>query len=911
MMARIPTYEEQAQFKPVSFEAPVPRTPALQFDRLRQAIGNWQERSQRQMEARATAQQQEEAAMAQRETGPGRVAQPPEYLAPRFQEAFRRTARDIERKQMAVQTQRVLGELSLQHRDDPQGFRKAVEEYADKQEKMLEGTAPALAVETGNWIRQQAEGAALRLEENQYSREQARQSAKHLSLTDEYIFEADNELRTNPDELRLYEHLDTAEGMIDQMVDDYLLDPATAERKKSQYRETMAYSYAQGAFDEALRRQDPDGAQEIIESLHRGAWFENNEKGRAMADRLARQLSSVFETSGVNEAERRALAMQRLTRMEQAARDGLPVDMDAAQSLAEEIITYGGTEAQVETASLKLNGMEFAKQIHPQIRSAPVGALAEYKGAIDDQALNLETETRRALSAVVNKEIERVDQALRTRDYALIGGESFDIYSTSREEYYARREHAARRLGVPPNRIPLFTQEERARFSEDYNRAAETGDYDAMNQLTSRFLAPLADNQYVLASEIRKLGEAGGPMWVAAQLASAGEILNIRDMQHLYSVGITLDHSQLATEAGISRMDIEDNDGIMQAIRAISSDDPALRGDVYDFVYNVYVGRVDHNVRVRGMGSNDARQDALREISRQLQPFTKVVEFDNDRILPYELVPTYVMREKVNEMLDNPRRYFGIPEGIDTQYIHPVPLDEGGVGFYHDSMGRFLTDADTNEIARVPYMEGVPWEPSTIDPEWEPSEVVQETLSGMGPEKTVLRKAADIAQQTVRDARDGRRATSVVNRLTDGAAIYGMDPKFMRSLTYAVRKSPDEFRGGGRLDADLLAVRPSLGGEVRWDKVISSYRQKSYLSPPGFISVTPDISNPEIRPYAVVDVFDQYKKRFKGDEKAMLAAYWEGPDVVESLQRDFGDGWYDQLPLETRQFIKRAENARR
>jgi hypothetical protein len=83
---------------------------------------------------------------------------------------------------------------------------------------------------------------------------------------------------------------------------------------------------------------------------------------------------------------------------------------------------------------------------------------------------------------------------------------------------------------------------------------------------------------------------------------------------------------------------------------------------------------------------------------------------------------------------------------------------------------------------------------------------------------------------------------------------------------------------------------------------------------PGAQRLTPPrqtIRDPEIRPYAVVDVFDQYKKRFKGDEKAMLAAYWEGPDVVESLQRDFGDGWYDQLPLETRQFIKRVENARR
>jgi hypothetical protein len=810
---------------------------------------------------------------------------------------------------MAVQTQRVIGELSLQHLNDPQGFRQAVEEYASKQEKMLEGTSPSLAVETGSWIRQQAEGIALRLEENQYSREQARQSAEHLSLTDEYIFEADNELRSNPDELRLYEHLDAAEGMIDKMVDDYLLDPSTAERKKSQYRETMAYSYAQGAFDEALRRRDPDGAQEIIESLHRGAWFENNEKGRAMADRLARQLASAFEASGVNAAERRALAMQRLTRMEQAAQDGLQVDMDAAQALAEEIVTYGGTEAQVETAVLKLNGIEFAKQIHPQVKNAPVGALVDYREALDDKAFVLETEARRALSTVLDKEIKRVDQALRTDDLALVGGESFNIYEATGEDYHSRRKNAANRLGMNPDRVPLYTQEERAQFNKDYQRAVETGDYDTMNQLTSRFLEPLAGNQYELASEVRKLGDTGGPMWVAARLASAGEVLNIRDMQHLYSVGATLDHSRLEAETGIDRADLEGDDDIMQAIRAISFDDPALREDVYDFVYNVYAGRVDHNVRAQGMGGWTARRDARKEISRQLQPFTKVAEFNNDRVLPRELVPTDAMRDKVNEMLDNPRKYFGIPEGIDTQYIHPVPLDEGGVGFYHDSIGRFLTKEGTNEIARVPYME---------DPE-------RDTVVGRIYEqakesvKTGLKKVADFSQRVVRDARDRRRATSVVDRLSDGAEIYGMDPGFMRALTYAVRKSPDEFRGGDRIDADLLAVRPSLEDEVRWNEVILNYQRKAALSAlrsqmPGAQRLTPPrqtIRDPEIRPYAVVDVFDQYKKRFKGDEKAMLAAYWEGPDVVESLQRDFGDGWYDQLPLETRQFIKRVENARR
>jgi hypothetical protein len=138
-------------------------------------------------------------------------------------------------------------------------------------------------------------------------------------------------------------------------------------------------------------------------------------------------------------------------------------------------------------------------------------------------------------------------------------------------------------------------------------------------------------------------------------------------------------------------------------------------------------------------------------------------------------------------------------------------------------------------------------------------------------------------------------------------------------LAYAVRKSPDEFRGGDRIDADILAVRPSLENEVRWDKVISNYQRDMTLSAPNspipgvrsFATPRPTIRDPELRPYAVVDVLDQYKNRFKGDEKAMIAAYWEGPDVVESLQRDFGDGWYDQLPLETRQFIKRFENARR
>jgi len=904
-MARIPTYEEQAQFRPVSFEAQVPQTPALQFDRLRQAIGGWQDRVQQQMEAQAMAHQQEEAAVAQREAGPGRITQPPEHLAPRFQEAYRQRAQDIQRKQMAVQTQRTIGEMSLQYRNDPQGFRQAMEDYASKQEKMLEGSSPSLAVETGNWVRQQAEGTALKLEENQYAREQARQTAESLRLTDDYIFEADNELRNNPDELRLYEHLDLAEQTIDQMVDDNLLDPSTAEQKKSQYRETMAYSYAQGAFNEAIRRQDPDGAQEVIESLHRGAWFENNEKGRAMADRLARQLASAFETSGVNEPERRALAMQRLTRMEQAARDGLPVDMEDAQTLAEEIITYGGTESQVESAFLKLNGIEFAKQIHPQVKNAPVGVLADYRAALDDQAFVLETESRRALSTVLDKEIERVDQALRTDDFALVGGESFNIYEASGEDYHSRRKHAANRLGMNPDLIPLYTQEERAQFNKDYQQAVETGDYDTMNRLTSRFLEPLIDNQFELASEARKLGDAGGPMWVAAQLASAGELLDVRDMQHLYSVGSTLDHSRLAAETGIDRTDIEGDDDIMQAVRAIASDDPALREDVYDFVYNVYAGRVDHNTRVQGMRSGAARRDARREVSRQLQPFTEVVEFNNDRILPRELVPTDTMRDKVNEMLDNPRRYFGIPEGIDTQYIHPVPLDEGGVGFYHDSMGRFLRDEETGEIARVPYMEDPEREPAADAIRLPTAEQITE------PVVTGLKAAADFSQQVVRDSRNRRRSTAVVNRLSDGAEIYGLDPKLMRSLTYAIRKSPDEFRGGDRIDADLLAARPSLEEEVRWDKVLSNYQRKSRLGAPHFTTPRQTIEDPEIRPYAVADVFDQYQKRFKGDEKAMFAAYWEGPDVVESLKRDFGDGWYDQLPLETRQFIKRAENARR
>lgn len=894
-MARIPTYEEQPQSPMVSFAAPVPERRPLNYSRVQQAIGQWQNRVARQDEALAMKRQSEKGMVSQAELGPGGIAQPDPDIAFRFQQAFREGAEQLRKNQLEVDIQRTRTNLVMEHRFDPDGFRQAWSKYAESTEQSLKQTDPALAVQTREFILRAGEGTAAQLEENAFAREHAAQSAKLLRSVDEFANIADDELRNRPDEQRFYESIQNVEALVDNLVASNRLDPATAERVKYQKREQVIRAYVEGEFMDALRRRDADGAREVVESLYRGAWFEDNEQGRVTADRLARKLEQVFAVSGVSNSQIVSLGLNRLDRIAKAAEDGLPVDPEAAAGLLREIQAHNPTALQWEQAVLKHNGILFASQIAPDVEAAGLNDLLTYKQVLDDKAMVLEPELRRAVSGKVAKEIERIDGAYRENDLAAIGG-VLNIYDSSPEIVSRRRELAANRIGAPVNRVPLWSNAELRQFNQDYARAVEAGDYDTMDRLTTMYMAPVLGDSVAMAAAAKRLADAGGPMAVAAQLALAGEALNVRDLQHQYTIGKNIDKSLLAKDTGIDRVDLVDDSIVNEAIRTISMGDQGLQQEIYDFFYNVYAAEVQRNREQKEMWSGKARRKARENIQRQLHPFTKSVKFDNGSVLPEGLVPTETVRDEINERLNNPKKYFGLVPGIDTEFIQPVPLDDGGIGFYHESMGRFLVDPGKNEPARV-----------AVAPEEEKPGFFGVTNKNI---KESLEKASKWAVQTAENIRSRSLDSYTLGGLADGAKIYGMDEKFFTALMNGIKRTPDEDKGTSRIDPSREAVRAEAQKEVRWDKVREKFRSQSRLKGVVRADTEWNISNPLIRPYAVADLFDQYKSKFKGDEKAMLAAYWEGPDLVSSLQKQYGGKWYDQLPMKTKQFIQRVQSGR-
>lgn len=905
-MARIPVYEEQSQFQPVSFDAPVAQIRPMDFSRVQQAIGQWQQRASQKLEEKAMQHQREQGMLAQDPLESTEVAQPDEKIAERFQQSFREGAEELWQNQFSADIQKTRGRLAREHRHDPEGFRRAATEYAKATEETLKKSNSVLAVQARQAIEQEMEGTALQLEENVFAQQQARQSAELVRSVDEFTNISDDEQRTMPDEERFYKSISQVESMVDDLVDRNKLEPSTAERLKSQKREQLTRSYVEGAFSEAINNEDADGAQEIVESLYRGAWFENNEQGRVTADRLARRLEQTFSSEGVSNSQLVSLGLNRLDRMVKAAEDGLPVDFDEAESLAEQTLSFKPTPLQEEQIALKLNGLHFASQVVPEIENAPLSGLLSYQEALDQDHEALDSSTRRTVTDKVKKEIKRVEGALRDNDLAALGG-TLDIYRAGPDEVARRRKRAANRINMPVDQVPLWSNAELRQFNQDYQRAVEAGDFDVMDQLTTMYMGPVHDNPLAMASAARRLVDAGGPMAVAARLAMAGEALNVRDLQYQFVIGESLDKGKLAQETGIDIADLTGDGAITEALRSISLDDAEMYQDTLNFFFNTYAADVQNNIEQKGMRTGKARKEAKNNLQRQLFPFTENVEFNNGSILPQQIVQTEATVDKVNEYLNNPEDNFGIQSGVDTTYIKPMPLDDGNIGFYHESMGRFLTNKEGTEIVRVPIQE-------TIEEEEETRDVSQygEEIEARGEQHTLfsaedvisgLRKAYDFASQKVKESRE----RNINYRLFESAKQYGLNERFFKDLVSGIKRTPDEDKGGSRYAPTQEALRADAQKEVRWKKVKQKFPStQGRLSEP-----TWDISNPAVRPYAVADLFDQYKNKFNGDEKAMLAAYWEGPDLVTSLQKEHGEDWYDQLPVKTRQFIRRVRRDRR
>ena len=913
----------------VSFAAPSANQSLVSFDNVMKAVGAWAEDSANKLEYEAHEAVKQRDAVAQGNTGAGALAPVEKDLAWRFHEDFIRTAEQVERQQMIVQTQSVLDHLYEEHRYDPEGFSSAVSEYADAQYQKLLELRPTIAEETKSDIQQQGEQVAFRLRQDDYARKMDAQKADYIKNMKSFIDVTGARLRSSPDEGDYYVSLAEMEKQITNGVETHVFGASEAEALRDSFHTTITRDFVEGDFNKSFNRGDYKGCMGVIKDLwHTGKWFDaenGNEIARVVGDRLYAKLKSAAGSGG--EVVPEFLAQLRI--MQNAVEHEGTVDLNAAEYLLKQIQASGPTPSQMGEARRLAAGIFGGGDLITAIKTIPVDQLPVVRQAVAsvERFPTMDSSMKNQLTTLADAEITKANKAMESGDYVSFGG-PVNIFTMEPEAYAAslfeRQRTVSQRLKVPELYVPLLSDDEVSAIDKGFTDAAARGDQDTLDLLTKNLLAAGGGDPFRTAAITNQLKEGSGHVWIAAQLGSQLDPGSVMLLQKWYSLGLAAGTENNTPVSGLISPDIVVRKSLKDIVRGISLDDARVALDVNDYLATIYKAMEI----ARTNGDPTAPKDSVDEMKRLLGRFSDVVEFDNGAVLPKQQVPSEAFKREVNNRLSNPATYFNFPKGVDANEIRPMPFGESGVGFYSAAAGRFLTNKK-GQPEIVPYAFSDVKAPGLYE-----EESADKKVAGMGG---LLIKGVSVAGKTISDttveaALGGLqmlsdRVNSQLDLMTEKAKFdfhKSIDAPELDSLVMAVKQTPVEEKTA-RLGSDSYAIRLDAEKDIDWNAV-KKYGPIPSRNPlknrnvmgtdrklvfgkwgdnPAFIKQS--IRNPDLQPAIAKALLDTYTKEF-GSYRAALAAYWAGGDTARALRKQFGDTWMQHLDLQTVKFIERASN---
>ena len=892
-MVRIPQFDEQPQqAQATSFQAPTTEPEALTFDRIQQSLGRWQERLWERGEQEAMETQQDRAAMAQEELGTEGIAQPDENLARRYQQAFEQRAQDIYNEQLRLDTQRTAAELRRNHWNDPEGFQNAWQEYRDTQRETIREQDPVLADDVGRYLDAFGNENFQKLMDNQHARERAAQKSDYVRIIEERQADMANTLLNEPDEEEYWGFLADIERDLDEAVESGILGAQEAAQLRGRNRVRMTGEYVRGTFRESLRNQDIGGARAVVESLRRGKWFEDNDRARALANELQQQLGGLEESANTDVSRE----LGRLSRGLNATQRGQEVSIDELMPSVEFVFEHGNPNQQ-EQARTRLNAIALTQEVKPYVEETPITELGALKRNILTQWEDLPASALTLMDDVIDSRVQEINEAVDRGDWLGVAGDvGFERWADRiaasdnpaqeigefRAELEGRRARAEHITEMDaPVGMGLFSQAEANDAASRFQDALNNDRMDAADNILTTYMGVYAGQPLEATAAALRLGDESGDMFTAAMLTQFGEVDDVTDMLALSREGRAVDRSSVRNRVNIHEEDLDRNDAIVRAMDALSMGRPQLRSRIRGAMENIMFAEADRT---------GDRREALRRVEKILAPLTDTVQFANGQRLPSMMVAEYgvdTIKDEINGYLNHPAR-LGMPNAPDEdlRWITPHPMEDGSIGFFHTSQNRLINAPETGDPVRINV----------------PDVLEREQVERPDPDARGWFGAAEDAIN--------RAVTSVtdflqIDRLQRPARHFGVEDDLMEALYYGAKQTPVEH-GGARIHEVML--RPNAENEVDWDAVSGAWRDLTGVAPQHQPEAT--IMSSGQAPYAAAQLMSQYQQEFRGDEQAALAAYWEGPEVVHELQREFGDAWFDELPMEAQKFIGRVEEHR-
>ena len=849
----------------------------LDFSSIRNALAGWQDKLFQEREAEVMSGLETRAAVDQEQMGVSGIAETPD-LARRYQQAYAQKARAIYDQQIKTDAFRMANMLRRENANDPQGFAQGWATYKEEIRKGIENSDPELAVGVEQYLDSLGAQYNERLNDSAFARELETQTAQVLEQFQDQIITMRDSLLNEPDERAYIDAKAELMANVDDAVASFLLDSGQALRLKEQINDDLSNEYVRGLANKAFEVDDYKGVQFLIEELRGGAWFDDNNKARALANELERGLPS-----GGVDANEIQFRSNRARDAFAAAKRGNVLSEQEIAGLQQDFafVASYGTAADVDTFSRYLNGIAVAESYGPFIADAS----PEQLGAVLREMQTLDAASKLPLGypdtvlSMVQDRDNHIATARQNVDRAALGLSAFrdtpftEVMNMSVEDrqrfamtQQQNRRVVAEREKLPVSQVPPWTKQQTADFSEQIQGLFGAGDSAAAYQAATAYLMPYAAEGNIIGGiaaiarinpEIAgtlRMSEAlagvdGRPAeaWFAMSMEGAtvtnlpqGQRDRIRNEFRRYqSEIVALTNGQTALYGPIS----ESMNNVMQAHSAMGGDPRQLMKSIFGNIETVSLSN-GIDILKRELGDGPAEQDVAQQA-----------------------INTWIRTQQSNYTT------------FDFDDLVPRRQEDGSFTMFDTLRQRNVTESDGVTQVRIVVDE---------DEIIEAKEADQGEIERMQEE--ALRRMDNMVELNTRQIRQYSEIGQVVGLTDDQTkrvwrAISNTPARDMQRLPDGI--APEVMSGRFSASEYERKARDAL----RQDRSTGRQRQ---LAPK------------EAQRAGTVVYYAELLKQFDEDERKALGALHAGADDVQAAIDAAGDDWESMLDIHARAFISRG-----
>lgn len=841
------------------------------------AMGQWADHEVQQLQQKAQVNIQRQATIAQSELGTEGLAQAPSSLAQKYQLAYQQKAREVLNLQIKRDAATQASQLRREHVMDPDGFANAWDSWSSGVVEGFHEQAPAFAVEVKGYLNSFGSQNYSTLANAEAARQREQLSTNAIAATNEHLAASTDLLLNSPSNEDYTSAVSNIHDNLAGMVEQGLISSSNALKYADDTEVDLTKAYVRGQFKSRIASGDNEGAASLIQSLHSGRYFKDNETAFALAD----ELQSSLKASGGAGTDRASRLSDVLEIEHDAVANGRPSSLSLAtlNGLVSKIGDYGSQE-QKEKARTQLTSIIYQKRFTQGIKSASLEELNNLDLSLVQSRFGLTSEMRTHLADLVQDQKAIVATAKRTNNPSLLTDEMAPISTQDPEEltnFIAQQQQQFyRATGIAPSHQPTYGPEERKAFTQEFDQAVRSGDIDRASLLIENYAAPNRGDPSALHESVAQLQERGGLFYGAVTLHSMGSTPEAKRLVQLAGDGLSASPDALNSIEGVlydrtlAAQQLANGDfgaDIIQGIQNISFGSSTVKSSVISSVLNAYEG---------ALLQYQDEDEAKAEIARILEPWIEGVEFSNGSQLSTMYISDGGVVKTINHALENPS-VLGIPPSAaeNVNRIVPKPLPGGAIGFYDPLEGNFLVNPNN---ANQPYTVVAPVPTAVPEPDNDTS-WLEDIGNGLD---SLMSWAGDVRNKAI---------------YSDVGSQVGASPQ-MLSAIYTSAQQVDAQGAGDRTGEVLL--QPTWANEISEQDVLDVPRDNVIRL--GDVNIT----NADAQPAYAALALNIAEGTFPNSKEKQLAMYWLGPDETENLTTTHGSDWMDYIDPETEAFITRA-----